>query len=401
MIGGYDGRTTAVSDCSTSGYCNGVQYTSINSPEQAATYEKVVDLGGSASIINLSFNGRAVCGMIINYRIGDSSGVYGALTTIPFGLPGTTYPINQQGRYVWVQFKMNDAVCGTRSQITDFTIVSNVIPAAPTLSAPANSATGISALPTFQLKTTDGDNDYLKYKLLLCADSGCGSVITTADQTASQTGWSGQDQQASTAYTGSAAIGSSTIAIYTYQTPLSKNTQYWWEAYAIDPGGTNTWSSASAIQTFTTGDDIPAAPELVSAFTSNVAGSFVTTFKLHAAEINSDYLRYKIDVCADSACGSIVRTIDETASQTGWSGQDQQAGTAYTGNPSIASSTIAAYAYQPPNLSTYTNYWWRAYAIDPGGSNTWSAVSPIAGFITAPNETHIQGNINIHGGVKL
>jgi hypothetical protein len=138
---------------------------------------------------------------------------------------------------------------------------SNSTAAAPTLIAPTSSATNISVTPQFQLRTTDADNDYLRYEVQICSTSNCSSVVRTVCQdsnlpnscTGSQTGWSGQNQQASTAYTGNSSIGSSTIATYTYQTPaLSANTQYWWRAYAIDPGGTNTASSASSINTFTT-----------------------------------------------------------------------------------------------------------------------------------------------------
>ncbi len=414
VIGGES--SSGINDCPTA-FCGGVQFTSMNSPEQAATYEKTIDMGGSALITGISFNGRAVCGMRFNYSFADSSGVFGAIQTITYGLPGVTYSINPGSaeRYIWVQFKMDDAVCGTRSQITDFTITYNVVPAAPTLSSPSSGATGVSALPTFQLKTTDADSDYLRYKVLVCANSGCSSVITTADQTASQTGWSGQDQQGSTAYTGSSTIGSSTMANFNYQLPpLAKNTQYWWQAYAIDPGGTNTWSPVSATQTFTTGDDSPAPPVLVYPITTSNGNSVSTTFQLRSTENNGDYLHYWIDVCADNLCGSIIRTICQTntgsnlpsatcssPSQTGWSGQDQQAGTAYTGSPSITLSQMAILSYQAPYLTKNTQYWWRGYAIDPGGSNTWSSASAISTFTTAPTETHIQGNIKFQGNVKL
>jgi hypothetical protein len=108
-------------------------------------------------------------------------------------------------------------------------------PAAPTLSAPSSSATGVSTAPQFQFSTTDADGDYLRYEIQVCSTSNCSSVVRTVCQdsnlpnscTGSQTGWSGQDQQSTTAYTGSATLASSTLATYTYQSPsLSANTQY-------------------------------------------------------------------------------------------------------------------------------------------------------------------------------
>lgn len=138
--------------------------------------------------------------------------------------------------------------------VIDLTATVNSAPAAPTLNTPANAATGVSPTPQFQLRATDTNNDYLRYKIEVCSTSTCSAIVRTIDQTVSQTGWSGQDQQASTAYTGSGVITSSTMATHTYQTPeLSAGTQYWWRAYAIDPGGTNTFSTASSIWSFTTG----------------------------------------------------------------------------------------------------------------------------------------------------
>lgn len=279
---------------------------------------------------------------------------------------------------------------------------SNVAPAAPTLSTPAAGATGVSALPSFQLRSSDPNSDYLQYKIDICSNSDCSSVLRTVDQTASQTGWTGQDAQSNTAYASSSVVSSSTMATYNYQSPvLSKNTQYWWRAYATDPEGSNTWSSASAIQTFTTGDDPPSPPELLYPVSESDGNSVFTTFKLHSTENNSDYLRYKIDVCTDSSCNSILRTIDQTASQTGWSGQDSQTGTAYQGSPTLTTSTIATLNYQPPLLSANTEYWWRGYAIDPGGSNSWSGPSSINSFTTAPTETHIQGNVRLQGNLHF
>jgi hypothetical protein len=78
-------------------------------------------------------------------------------------------------------------------------------------------------------------------------------VVGTFDQTGSQTGWSGQDTQTNTAYAGNSVLTSSTLATYTYQAVLTSNTTYCWKAAAIDPGGTNTFSSFSATQLFTTG----------------------------------------------------------------------------------------------------------------------------------------------------
>ena len=129
----------------------------------------------------------------------------------------------------------------------------NSTPSAPTLITPSSGATSVSVSPSFTLRTSDTDNDYLQYRIYLY-QSNCSTAVGASpfDETSSQTGWSGQDANTSTAYVGSSTLTSSTIATYTYQGILSGNTTYCWKADAIDPGGSNTFSSASATQSFTT-----------------------------------------------------------------------------------------------------------------------------------------------------
>lgn len=133
------------------------------------------------------------------------------------------------------------------SESASFTM--NAAQSAPTLDAPANGAT--NRILTVSLKTTgtDTNGDYLRYKIELCTNSGMTANCQTFDQTSSQTGWSGQNTQTSTAYT------SSSQATYTIQTPLTVSTTYYWRSYSIDPGGTNTWSpTQGAPYSFTTTD---------------------------------------------------------------------------------------------------------------------------------------------------
>lgn len=67
----------------------------------------------------------------------------------------------------------------------------------------------------------------------LAMTTGC----QTFDQTSSQTGWSGQNTETNTAYV------SGMQASYTLATPLNYNSTYYWRSYAIDPNGTNVWTS--------------------------------------------------------------------------------------------------------------------------------------------------------------
>ena len=267
-------------------------------------------------------------------------------------------------------------------------------PAAPTLSLPAAGASGVSTLPQFQFNATDTDGDFLRYEIVVY-DAICSTVVRTIDQTASQTGWSGQNTQSSTAYL------SGTTATHTYQSPeLSNGTIYCWKARAIDPGGSNTWSAYSDTRAFST-QNIPAYPTLFKPANGESGSSVTPRFELKDTDIDGDYLRYKIEICSTSNCSSIIRTIDQTSSQTGWAGQDQQNATAYAVSSPVDNSTLAIHFYQLPALSPNTQYWWRAYAIDPGGSNTFSGSSTIDTFTTGIQEVKVQGGIEIRGGTKI
>ena len=108
---------------------------------------------------------------------------------------------------------------------------------APSLDSPTDTAIDQSLTPALKTTATDADSDYLRYKIELCENLAMTTNCQTFDQTSSQTGWSGQDAESSTAY------ASGTQATYTVQSSLDKNTTYYWRSYAIDPGGTNAWSS--------------------------------------------------------------------------------------------------------------------------------------------------------------
>jgi len=307
--------------------------------------------------------------------------------------PGTTYCWSAQAKDPG-----GSNIFGSVSSTQTFT--TNNVPAAPTLNTPSSGATGVSVSPSFTLRTTDAESDYLQYKIILY-QSDCSTVVATADQTSSQTGWSGQDQQTSTAYTGSSTITSSTIATYTYTGTLSAGTTYCWQAQAIDPGGSNTFGSFSATQSFTT-NSAPAAPTLLlpnSGATNQLTTNLV--FNLRTSDADSDYLEYKIFLY-QSDCSTPVATFDQTSSQTGWSGQDANGGNAYAGNSSQASSTTAVYTYTGV-LTVSTTYCWQAQAIDPGGSNTFSSLSGTRTFTTNSGSTmsSINGGTNIRGGTRF
>lgn len=264
--------------------------------------------------------------------------------------------------YYWrIKFWDDDDVEGAWSTGTN-TFSLNGTPNTPSLDSPLDGAIDQIQNPSLKTTATDPDSDFLRYKIELCEVSGMSTNCQTFDQTSSQTGWSGQDAQSSTAYK------SGTQATYTIQTALSFNTTYYWRSYAIDPAGTNSWSATQTpVYSFSTEEnDIPNIPTLD--LPANGAENVISTspLKTTGTDNDADYLRYKIELCEDLAMTTNCQTFDQTSSQTGWSSQNAQSNTAYN------SGTQATYTIQSM-LTPNTTYYWRSYAIDPGGMNTWSS----------------------------
>jgi hypothetical protein len=283
-------------------------------------------------------------------------------------------------------------------------------PAAPTLTAFTGQQ---STTPTFQLRASDpAVPNWLRYKIEVCSNADCSTVLRTIDQSTSQTGWTGQDANSNTAYVGSATLASSTLASHTYQTPaLANGTTYWWRAYATDDlGGVSSPSSISSFQTLAA----PATPTLVNPADTATGVPLTPDFRLWTTDLNGDNVKYLIDVCDTASCtdtdggGPLVgvyRAIDQQSSQTGWAAQNAESGASYTAHPTTlaSGSQQAVHVYQLPKLSPNTQYWWRAKAYDPTGSNMSSSYSSIWSFTTNPNNdsTRIQGGTKITGGTTL
>ncbi|MBI4973164.1 Ig-like domain-containing protein, partial [Candidatus Roizmanbacteria bacterium] len=124
--------------------------------------------------------------------------------------------------------------------------INNTTPPAPSISSPANLATNVALNTTITMTTTDANSDYLQYKLLISTDPTFTQNLSTYDQSASQTGWSGQNASGNTAY------NSGSTATYTPSVALEQGKTYYVRAYAIDPAGTNLWSSVGTSISFTT-----------------------------------------------------------------------------------------------------------------------------------------------------
>jgi hypothetical protein len=169
---------------------------------------------------------------------------------------------------------------------------------------------------------------------------------------------------------------------------LNGYTYYWRIRFTDIYTDTGPWSdTATFVMT-----NVPIIPTLDSPANNSTGQSLTPKLKTTTHDNDGDYLRYKIQLCTDLAMTTGCQTFDQTVSQTGWSGQNTQTNTAYT------SGTQATYTVQSPLLPA-TPYYWRSYAIDPGGTNTWNATqaTPFSFTTGSSSPTFQMEGINMEG----
>lgn len=289
----------------------------------------------------------------------------------------------------------------------------NSAPNTPTLTTPyASGTTVVSTNPALVVNATDPESDSIKYNILIyntTAQTGgncSGSSFESQDQNSSQGGWSQ-----------SAAYSSGANATYTVVAAMTRGNSYCWQAQGKDPTGSNTLGSLSTPSTFTV-NSLPAAPTLILPVAGATVISTQPVFQLRTTDSDSDYLKYNIKVygntgeptnCNNDSATDLIQNVNQYTSQTGWTQQNTQSGSAYTSSTSISNSAIAALVYQPSftALNQNTTYYWKARAIDPAGvgsdTTTWGAWSSCTSmsFSTAPTEVKLHGNVNIHGNTTI
>lgn len=179
-------------------------------------------------------------------------------------------------------------------------------------------------------------------------------------------------------------------------TGLSASTHYYVRAYAINSVGT---SYGSQVEFDTSAaNTAPNAPSQDSPANSATGVSVTPTFTMTATDPDSDDVNYKVTIYSNSACDATVSTHDQSVTSTGWS-----QGTPYT------SGVQGSFTLQSGDaLSFSTQYWWRASAKDPSGTNTFTDSSTCNTFTTAAatisvtitaNGTILYGTI-VAGGSK-
>lgn len=136
---------------------------------------------------------------------------------------------------------------------------------------------------------------------------------------------------------------------------------------ALNNGGTVQTATINAFVTATvTFNKAPTAPTQSTPTNAATGISTTPTFTMTTTDPESDNLQYKVTIYNATGCSTgVVQTNDESSTQTGWSGQNA---TVSTANDSYTSGSTATFTAQTA-LSGNTQYWWRATAKDPLGSN--------------------------------
>lgn len=158
----------------------------------------------------------------------------------------------------------------------------------------------------------------------------------------------------------------------------------------------------SSGRTYSSNQVSVSVPTLISPISSTTTTTSLPTFKLRTSVLTNDFVQYYIELYDATNCGgSLVRTMNQSSSQTGWFGQDANFSTAYIGNAVLANSTIAQHTYQAPSLIAAHLYSWRAKVIDPAGSNIYSSYSACQDFFTPGGEVQIKGGTKFIGGTNI
>lgn len=123
----------------------------------------------------------------------------------------------------------------------------------------------------------------------------------------------------------------------------------------------------------------PSAPSQDSPINAATSVSTTPTFLMTTTDPESDNLQYKVTIYSNSGCSTVIQTDAQATSQTGWTGQNA---TISTTNDSYSSGTQGSYLTQTA-LANSTTYYWKASAIDPSGSNTYTNSSTCNSFTTA------------------
>jgi hypothetical protein len=215
----------------------------------------------------------------------------------------------------------------------------NVPPSAPTLSSPANSATGIVVSPTLTWSAVAGAATY-RVQVSTASDFSTGIVA---------------DDSALT--TASKALSS-----------LTNNTLYHWRVNAKNAGGTSAWSTPFSFTTIVSASGVP----VLSSPANNATGVTLNPTLTWSAVAGAVTYQVQVSTASDFSTGIVV-------------------------DDSILTAVTKALS----SLTNGTLYFWRVNAKNAGGTSAWSTASSFTTIVAAPGAPVLSAPANNATGVAV
>lgn len=216
---------------------------------------------------------------------------------------------------------------------------------APTLTAPANGATGVALSPTFTWTAVTGNAGYL----IMVATSPADLPTNPATNTCAAC----------------ALVASASATAYTPATAFPQGT-YYWQVQAVEPSssaGTAAWSSVFSFST--TGGTL-AAPTLTSPANGAATVAIPPTFTWTSVSGNGGY---RILVAS-------TQSALPTSPSTGTCG----------GCTLSVTTTTTSFTPASTSLAGGTTYYWQVQALAPSGGGQNGPWSAVLSFTTAPSD---------------
>ncbi len=285
----------------------------LSSPANGST-----NVGTGATLTWISSSGAATYRLQVSTDSGFATLVYnsGGLSTTSASLSG----LLNLTKYYWRVNASNSAGASAWSTVWSFTTII-AAPPAPTLSTPANGATGVAVNPTI---SWNGATGAANYRLQVSTNS---SFTTTI-------------------YDSSGLTATSVIL-----GGLVNGTQYYWRVNASNAGGTGSWST---VWSFTAVVAPPAAPTLATPLNGATAVPVNPALTWNSS---TGAASYRLQVSTDS---SFATTSYDSAGITS------------------TSKSIGGLLHQ-------TKYYWRVNATNPGGTSSWSVVRNFTTILAPPS----------------
>jgi hypothetical protein len=215
----------------------------------------------------------------------------------------------------------------------------NVPPSVPTLSSPANSATGIAVSPTLTWSAVTGAVTY-RVQVSTASDFSTGIVVDDSSVTAA-----------------SKALSS-----------LTNSTLYFWRVNAKNADGTSAWSTPFSFTTIIAASGVP----VLSAPANNATGVAVNPTLTWSAVTGAITYRIQVSTASDFSTGIVV---DD--------------------------STLTAASKAISSLTNNTLYYWRVNAKNAGGASAWSTAFSFTTIVVAPGVPMLSVPANNATGVAV